>query len=132
MKNWHENPKWNDFYILKLLNIKEEGKSQELLLEVNKDDFDFYHLENPVNIMMTELIIFESLLKSKHYESISSLYLKNNNNNLFNKSYTSFDFLSDKQEKHIMFVVDEINNSHKNNIFKYKEEREIVVWIKMK
>ena len=79
------------------------------------------HLKPLIEAMNKELCKFKSVFQPKKYESVYTLYMKNNKNDLFYKSYTPFSFITEKQSQHKLFEIDEKYYEDNEHFDKFKE-----------
>ena len=106
-----------EYILFKLFDIQEIN--QENIK--NTQPIDFMHLKPLVEAMNKVLFKFNNLFKVKRYNSVYKIYMNNNKNDLFYKSYTPFSFITEKQEEHALFEVDE-NYWKDNDYFKEYQE----------
>ena len=106
-----------EFVLLKLFDI---DSSEDKTISI--EQVDEVNLFSLVNSMNKELFKFVPVIEAKKYQSIYSLYMKNNKDDLFYKSYTPFSFIENKQLQNAILQIDEKNLGENENFSSYKSK----------
>ena len=106
--------------LLNLFELKVEPY-KEIIEVINKKNFDCFNKAQQIEIMLKEIHKFYPIIRSKKYESVYSLFLKNNNNNLFNNNESPFSFLVNPQNNNnALLYVEDNYYSNQPNFNEYK------------